>query len=102
MWSGPPAEPPAQVTLAGSALIRASAEFRHRLDGESAGTAIACHSPVSRAIGVTWSSVTGDLLVMIAPTMTYPLAISWVGSPLAPFTNWAMPIVPPAPGTFVT
>src|SRR5690349_19517782 len=37
-----------------------------------------------------------------APTMTKPLTIIWLPSPLAPLTNWAMPTLPPAPGTLVT
>ena len=101
MWSTPPAEPPAQVTLAGSALM-AAARSLAVLIGELAGTTMASSSAVSRAIGVTWSRVTGDLLVRIAPTMTKPLTMSWLPSPLALLTNWAMPMVPPAPGTLVT
>ena len=72
------------------------------MSGEFAGTTMTRYSLVSRAIGVTWSRVTGALLVRIAPTMTKPLTISWLPSPLALFTNWAMPMVPPAPGMFVT
>ena len=37
---------------------------------DAAGTTITSYSPVRRAIGVTASSVTGDLLVRMAPTMT--------------------------------
>ena len=48
------------------------------------------------------SRLTGDLLVRIAPTMVMPLTISWLGSPFAPLTNCARPMVPPAPVTFVT
>ena len=54
------------------------------------------------AIGVTWSSVTGDRFIASAPTMTKPFTISWLPSPLAPLTNCAMPTLPPAPATLVT
>ncbi len=30
------------------------------------------------------------------------MTMSWWGSPFAAFTNWAMPMEPPAPGTLVT
>ena len=69
--------------------------------GDFAGTTMASGSAVSRAIGVVWSRLTGDLLVRMAPTMTKPFTRSWLGSPLA-LTNCARPTVPPAPGTFVT
>jgi hypothetical protein len=68
--------------------------------GESTGTTMASDSAVSRAMGVVWSRVTGDLLVRIAPSITNPLTMSWFGSLL--LTNWARPTVPPAPGTLVT
>ena len=61
------------------------------------GTTTTRGSPVSRAIGVTWLRSTGDLLVMIAPTMTIPPMISASGLPLLELTNWARPMVPPAP-----
>ncbi len=61
------------------------------------GTTMTSYSPVRRAIGVTCDRLTGDLLVMIAPTMTMPPIISALGSPLLELTNCAMPIVPPAP-----
>src|SRR3546814_13672922 len=65
-------------------------------------TTITSYSPVSRAIGVTWSRVTGDWLVRMAPTMTSPLTISALPSPFLRSTNWASPTVPPAPPTFST
>ena len=37
-----------------------------------------------------------------APTMTKPLTMSWLPSPLAPLTNCARPTVPPAPAMLVT
>ena len=72
------------------------------LIGEFAGTTITWISSVRRAIGVTCSSVTGDLFMASAPTMTKPFTISWLPSPLAPLTNCAMPTLPPAPATLVT
>jgi hypothetical protein len=63
---------------------------------------MASASAVRRAIGVTCSNVTGALLVRMAPIMTKPLTMRVLPSPLDPVTNWAMPTVPPAPGTFVT
>ncbi len=59
MWSVPPAEPPPHDTDWGSSLnwaIRSSRVWMSEL----AGTTITSYSPVSRAIGVTCSSVTGD------------------------------------------
>ena len=52
MWSTPPAEPPANVTLATS-FFTASARSLAFLIGELAGTTITCVSSVRRAIGVT-------------------------------------------------
>ena len=75
MWSTPPAEPPANVTLAMS-FLTASARSFAVLCGEFAGTTMTCVSCVRRAIGVTWSRVTGALLSRMAPTMTKPLTIS--------------------------
>ena len=101
MWSAPPAEPPAQTTLEVSAFT-AAARSLIVLCGEFAGTTITSWSAVRRAIGVTASSVTGDLLVSTAPTMVMPITISWLPSPLAWLTNCARPTVPPAPGTLTT
>ena len=89
------------MTLATS-FFTASARSLAVLIGEFAGTTMTCVSSVRRAIGVTWSSETGDLFIRIAPTMTKPLTISWLPSPLAPLTNCARPTVPPAPGTLIT
>ena len=61
------------------------------------GTTTTWYSPVSRAIGVTCDRLTGDLLVMIAPTITMPPIIIALPSPLLELTNCARPIVPPAP-----
>ena len=69
MWSVPPAEPPPQDTEPGSALSLATSPAMS-LMSDAAGTTSASYSPVRRAIGVTWSSVTGEALVRIAPTMT--------------------------------
>ena len=43
--------------------------------------------------------VTGESLVWIAPSITSPMTINWFGSPALSLTNWASPIVPPAPPT---
>ena len=72
MWSVPPAEPPPHETEPGSALSLATRSPSVWI-GEFAGTTITSYSPVSRAIGVTLSRVTGDLLVRMAPTMIRPL-----------------------------
>ncbi len=69
--------------------------------GESGGTTMAVYSPVSRASGVTWSSVTADLLVTMAPSMIWP-PTRIVGERFLAVTNWARPTVPPAPGMFTT
>ncbi len=60
------------------------------------------YSVVSRAIGVTWSRVTGDWLVAMAPTITKPIIIIICSSPALSLTSWARPTVPPAPGTLKT
>ena len=65
----PPAEPPAQDTLPGSAFSRATRSAMVAMS-LPAGTTTASCSPVSRAIGVTIERSTGDWLVRIAPTMT--------------------------------
>ena len=101
MWSAPPAEPPAQTTFDVSAFS-AAARSLIVLCGEFAGTTTTSGSPVRRAIGVTASRPTGDLLVRIAPTIVMPITISWLPSPFALLTNWASPTVPPAPGTLTT
>ncbi len=69
MWSTPPADPPAQVTLAGSAFTAAASSLAF-LIGELAGTTMASYSAVRRAIGVVCARVTGELLVRSAPTIT--------------------------------
>jgi hypothetical protein len=48
----------------------AAASSLASLMGEFAGTTRARYSAVRRAMGVVCSSVTGDLLVRIAPTIT--------------------------------
>src|SRR5687767_15915783 len=96
MWSVPPAEPPPQDTLPGSAL-NALTRSAIVLCGELAGTTITSHSLVRRAIGVTWLRLTGDLLRMMPPTITMPPIITAFGSPLAELTNCARPMVPAAP-----
>src|SRR5688572_22614965 len=101
MWSAPPAEPPAQTTFDVSALSAAARSLTD-LCGEFAGTTITSGSPVIRAIGVTASRPTGDLLVRIAPTIVMPITMSWLPSPFAWLTNCASPTVPPAPGTLTT
>src|SRR5262245_39883197 len=100
MWSAPPAEPPAKVTRATS-FFTAAARSLASLIGELAGTTMTCVSSVSRAIGVTWLKLSGDLLSRMAPTMTKPLTISVLPSPLL-LTNCANPTVPPAPGMLIT
>ena len=96
MWSDPPAEPPPQATLPGLALNWATRSFSDwSLDVP--GTTTTWYSPVRRAIGVTCDRLTGDLLVMMAPTITMPPIISVLGSPLLELTNCARPMVPPAP-----
>ena len=101
MWSVLPAEPPPQETEPGSALSVATRSAVLWI-GESTGTTTISYSPTIRASGVTWSSETGDLLVMIAPCSVWPATRT--ASPLRflVVTNWARPIVPPAPGTFYT
>ncbi len=66
---------------------------------DAAGTATTSDSDVSRAIGVTASSVTADLLVRMAPTITSPITMRLRPSPLAR-ANSASPMVPPAPPLF--
>ena len=101
MWSTPPADPPPTATLPGSAF-NASVKSFMVLNGELGATAIALYSMVSRASGTTWSSVTGDLLVRMPPTMIASMTITALSLPFIVLTNSASPIVPPAPPLFVT
>ena len=64
------------------------------LKGESAGSTNVLYSLVKRAIGVTLSRPTGGLPVMMPPSMTAPIIISALGSPLALLTNCAKPMRP--------
>jgi hypothetical protein len=96
MWSEPPAEPPPHATLPGFALNWAISSLSEVIF-EVPGTTTTSYSPVRRAIGVTCDRLTGDLFEMMAPTITIPPIISAFGSPLLELTNWAIPIVPPAP-----
>ena len=101
MWSVLPTEPPPQETDSGSAFTLAIRSSRV-LIGESTGTTTISYSPTRRATGVTWSRVTGALLVMIAPCRVWPASRTVSPLPFLVVTNWARPIVPPAPGTFWT
>ncbi len=69
---------------------------------DEAGTTMTSYSPVRRAIGVVFSSVTADWLVRMAPTITRPLTIRTFGLPFSLSASCARPIVPPAPVTFST
>ena len=51
-------------------------------------------------MGVAFASVTGGLFCTIAPTMTAPVTIIELGSPLLALANCASPMVPPAPPLF--
>ena len=100
MWSGLPTANPPHETEPGSALnlsIRSCSD----LIGESAATTRGWYSPVSKASGITWSRVTGALLIWIAPIIPKP-PISRLGLRFLAVTNWDRPMVPPAPGTFMT
>ncbi len=99
MWSEPPAEPPCQDTLPGSALNVAT-RSAIVLCGEDAGTTTTRYSLVSRAIGVTIVRSTGLFCSAMPPTITMPPIISALGSPFALLTNWARPSVPAAPPLF--
>ena len=46
---------------------------------------------------IIWESRTGGLPVMMPPSITAPITISALGSPLLPLTNCARPIAPAAP-----
>ncbi len=96
MCSVEPREPPPHLTLPGSFFIWATTSFMVR-SGDAAGTTKTLYSLVSRAIGVAWLNCTGGLPVMIPPTITAPIMISALGSPLDEFTNWASPRMPAAP-----
>src|SRR4029453_17868472 len=52
--------------------------------------------------GTTWSSVTGDLLGRMPPTMIAPMTSTALSLPFIVLTNSASPIVPPAPPLLVT
>jgi hypothetical protein len=55
------------------------------------------YSLVRRASGVAWFRSTGGLPVMMPPSMTAPITIIALGSPLLPLTNCARPMAPAAP-----
>ena len=99
-WSAPPAEPPPTDSAPGSAFS-AAMKSCGVLIGESAGTAIALYSLVSRTNGVVSFSDTGVLLVMTPATMMTPVTSRALSSPLAVRTNSARPIVPAAPPLLV-
>ena len=67
------------------------------LSGDAAGSTNTLYSLVRRAIGVALSSVTGGLPVMMPPSITAPITISALGSPLLLLTNCAKPMAPAAP-----
>ena len=101
MWSVPPAEPPPQETEPGIGLELAT-RSASVLIAELAGTTITSYSPVRRAIGVVWSRLTGDLLVMMPPTITRPSPSAHRRCRDYLLTSWARPTVPPAPAMFST
>ena len=86
MCSVEPREPPAHLTLPGSFFSCSTTSFMV-FRGESAGTTKTLYSLVKRAIGVIFSMPTADLEVMMPPTITAPVTIKLLGSPLAEFMN---------------
>ena len=99
MCSVDPREPPPHFTLAGSFFICSTTSFMV-LRGESAGTTNTLYSLVRRAMGVILSMPTWGLPVMMPPTITAPVMIKALASPLAALTNCARPITPAAPPLF--
>jgi hypothetical protein len=97
-WSAPPAEPPAKEILAGSAL-NSSTSCSSVRNLELAGTTMTSGSLVREAIGVTFERFVGALFCSMAPTITSPMTISWLGSPARLEASRLRPMVPPAPGT---
>ena len=71
----PPADPPAQETLPGSAL-KLAIRSAIVLCGEPAGTTITSYSSVSRASGVASDIFTGELAAISAPTITMPATMT--------------------------
>ncbi|MCY1514008.1 hypothetical protein D9M68_485340 [compost metagenome] len=67
------------------------------LKGEFDGSTNTLYSVVRRAMGVACDRLTGGLPVMMPPSMTEPMTISALASPLEPLTNWARPRAPAAP-----
>ena len=65
--------------------------------GELAGSTNTLYSLLRRAIGVACESCTGGLPVMMPPSITAPITINALPSPLVLLTNCARPIVPAAP-----
>ncbi len=61
------------------------------------GSTKTLYSLVRRASGVACDSETGGLPVMMPPSITAPITISALGSPLLALTNCARPIAPAAP-----
>ena len=101
IWSLPPADPPPHEIDSGRSLNARMKSASDR-NGEAAGTTITSYSPVSRAIGVTSCSVTGDACVTMPPSMISPDTITTSPLPRSAPMNRARPIVPAAPGMFST
>jgi hypothetical protein len=84
------------LTLPGSFLNCSTTSFIV-FSGDSAGSTKTLSSRVMRASGVTCDSDTGDLLVMMPPSITAPIIIIALASPLLALANCASPMVPAAP-----
>ena len=82
MCSVEPREPPPHLMLPGSFLSCATTSAMV-LYGEFSGSTNTLYSVVRRAMGVTCEIDTGGLPVMMPPSMTAPITISALGSPLA-------------------
>jgi hypothetical protein len=94
----PPAEPPPNDILPGSAFMSAT-RSSSVLYGDCERTAIASASVVREAIGVVFERSTDESLVWIAPSITSPITISSFDWPERLDASWLSPMVPPAPGT---
>jgi hypothetical protein len=96
MCSVEPREPPPHLTLPGSFFICSTTSFM-LFSGDAAGSTNTWSSLIRRAIGVAWLSCAACLLVMRPPSITAPIIISALASPLLLLTNCARPMLPAAP-----
>ena len=99
MCSVEPCEPPPHSTLSGS-FLSCTITSSMVLNGELGGSTKTLYSVVRRISGVPRIRLIGRLEAISPPTITAPITIIWVASPLSLARNGPMPSTPAAPGLF--